>query len=277
MGANDEVDDAPFGPATHSYRAPHGVRLFHAAVRAMLRNDPTYDRAALGEPINQEDQLGTLLAFTVVVIDALERFGVDVSDADRDAYVQLWFTAGAYLGIDPEHLLTRRSDAVAPLQWDEMLELRDTIARRNAAPSESGRVLMGALLAEESESLPFLLRGLPRACTRHLIGDAYCADLAVPRAGWTRVLLTPLPLVNKTVFGRVYYDHSGWLFAKLTRSLYRSWIARSSEPGPHPWRYEPVVAPWKLEPVRTRAKRFAQHPIAVGRDRCAQRTAFATP
>ena len=63
------VTTPPFGPDTYAYRAPHGVRLFHAAVRHMLRNDPTYDRAALGEPINQEDLLGTLLAFTVVVID----------------------------------------------------------------------------------------------------------------------------------------------------------------------------------------------------------------
>ena len=121
-------------PDTHSFRAPHGVRLFHAAVRHMLRNDPNYDRDALGEPINQEDQLGTLLAFTVVVIDALERFGVDVSDADRDAYVQLWFTAGSY----PRHRSGAPAHAAgpttrSPLQWDEMLELRDTIA-----PSQRG-------------------------------------------------------------------------------------------------------------------------------------------
>ena len=87
MGANDAADAAPFGSDTHSFHAPHGVRLFHAAVRYMLRHDPTFDAAGLGEPINQEDLLGTLTAFTVVVLDSLERFGIPVSDDDRDAYV----------------------------------------------------------------------------------------------------------------------------------------------------------------------------------------------
>ena len=83
-----------------------------------------------------------------------------MSDDDRDAYVQLWFTAGTFLGIDPEHLLSRRTEAAAPLQWDEMRELRDLIAKRNAGPSESGQLLIaraprrgggiGAVLLERS-------------------------------------------------------------------------------------------------------------------------------
>ncbi|MGH8977248.1 MAG: oxygenase MpaB family protein [Acidimicrobiia bacterium] len=274
MGANDASGSHPFAPGTSSFRAPHGVRLFHAAVRRMLRGDPSYDRSTLGEPVNQEDLLGTLLAFTVVVIEALERFGVQLDEQDRDSYVHLWLTAGALLGIHPENLLSRRTDAAVPLRWDELVELRDVIARRNAASSESGRVLMRALLDEEREALPFPLKGLPRACTRQLIGDEYSAYLDVPPAGWTRVLLRPLPLVNRTVFGRVYYDLAGWLFAKLTRCLYRSWISRASQPGPHPWRYKPVVTTWKLEPLHTRAWRCARHPVATRRERCASGSAF---
>jgi hypothetical protein len=274
MGANDAAGGLPFGPGAPSYRAPHGVRLFHAAVRRMLRGDPAYDRATLGEPVNQEDLLGTLLAFTVVVVEALQRFGVDVEGGDRDAYAHLWLTAGALLGIRPENLLSRRTEATEPLHWDEMVELRDIIVRRTAAPSVSGRTLMHALLDEEQGALPFPLKGLPRACTRVLIGDHRSADLDLPPGGWTRVLLRPLPLVNRIVFGRVYYDLSGWLFAKLTRSLYRSWIERASDPGPHPWRYEPVVTTWKLEPLHTRALRCARHPITTRRERCASGSAF---
>jgi hypothetical protein len=275
MGANDPPGTTPFAEATYSFRAPHGVRLFHAAVRHMLHNDePPFDTTA-GEPINQEDLLGTLLAFTVVVIESLERFGVPVSDRDRDAYVQLWLTAGTFLGIDPSHLLTRTSGAIAPLQWSELLALRDAIVRRHAGASESGRVLMRALLDEAAESMPFGLKRVPRACTRRLIGPEHSADLDVPAAGWTSLLLQPLPLLNRVVFGRVYYDLSGWLFAKVTRNMYRDWIIRSSTSGPHPWRYEPVVAPWKLEPTRTRALRLARHPIAGGRARRVRGSAFA--
>jgi ER-bound oxygenase mpaB/B'/Rubber oxygenase, catalytic domain len=275
MGANDPPGTPPFAADAPSYRAPHGVRLFHAAVRHMLRNDPGYDREALGEPINQEDLLGTLVAFTVVVIEALERFGVPLAAEQRDAYVRLWLTAGVLLGITPESLESRRQDGPLAIGWEELVALRDAIARRQAGASTAGRVLMAALLAEQSEAMPFPLKALPRSCTRYLIGDEYCDYLAVPAAGWTGLLLRPLPVVNRVLFGRVYYDLAGWLSAKVTRRLYRAWIARAAGPGPHPWRYEPVVRSWKLEPAPTRALRVARHPVRAHRDRRALRTAFA--
>jgi hypothetical protein len=275
MGANDAADALPFGPGTAAYRAPRGVRLFHAAVRSMLRNDPNYDRCTIGEPINQEDLLGTLATFTVVVVDALQRFGVPVSDADRDAYVRLWLTTGYLLGIEPTLLLSRHHPGPVPLTWEELVALSELIEKRHAGPSTAGRTLMEALLEEEADALPFGLKRLPSACTRHLIGDDHSDDLAVPPAGWTRVLLRPLPIVNRTLFARVYYDLSGWLFAKLARNLYRSWIARSSPGGPHPWRYDPVQQPWKLGPAHTRVLRVARHPVRNGVYRCAEGTAFA--
>ncbi len=57
-----------------------GVRLFHASVRRLILNDPAmhWDADELGMPVNQEDLLGTLIVFSLVVIDALEKFGVDV-------------------------------------------------------------------------------------------------------------------------------------------------------------------------------------------------------
>jgi len=277
MGANDDHDATPFAPGTPSYRAPHGVRLFHAAVRRMLRADRNYDPAKLGEPINQEDLLGTLISFTVVVIDSLERFGIRVEARQRDAYVRLWLTAGFLLGIEPDLLLTRNGSGDEPLDWDELCALRDLIARRHAGPSTSGRILMAALLAEETEPLPFFLRGLPRACTRHLIGEPYIGYLAIPPAPLASVLLRPLPLVNSLLFRRRYYDLTGWLFARVTRDMYRSWIAASDpgDAGQHPWRYEPIERAWKLEPVRTRATRVARHPIEVTRGRRAAGTAFS--
>ena len=102
MGANDDRAALPFAPGTHAYDAPHGVRLFHAAVRHLLRNDAEYQRVQPGEPINQEDLLGTLTVFTVVVVEALQRFGVHLDAAQRDAYVRVWLTAGYLLGIEPD-------------------------------------------------------------------------------------------------------------------------------------------------------------------------------
>jgi hypothetical protein len=277
MGFNDDRAALPFAPETHAYGAPHGVRLFHAAVRHMLRNDDEYDVTQRGEPINQEDLLGTLTVFTVVVVEALERFGVKLDASQRDAYLRVWLTAGFLLGIEPTALLSRRERGDVALGWEELVDLRDAIAGRHVGPSPSGQLLMSALLEEESEPLPFPLRGLPRACTRTLIGPEYSEYLAIPPPGWTRFLLQPLPLVNRLLFNRRYYDLSGWLFARVTRSLYGNWISvASADPGGgHPQRYRPVWRAWNLEPAAERAQRVVSHPLRVSKRRRTLGTAFA--
>jgi hypothetical protein len=275
MGANDDDGSAPFAFDAPSYRAPHGVRLFHAAVRHMLRADAHYDVGQFGEPINQEDLLGTLLCFTVVVVDALERFGVALDPDDRDAYLRLWLTAGFLLGIEPELLCSRRNHGDVPLAYEEMCELRTLIIQRQAGESDAGRILMRALIAEQQTSLPFVLRGMPSAMTRALIGATYSDYLAVPPARVAALLLRPLPLVNRLLFGRVYYDLSGWLSAKIARSMYRAWIGRSAASAPNPWRYGSVVGPWKLTPATTRARRVCKHPTRALRERKEAGTAFA--
>ena len=55
-------------------RSAQKVRLMHDAVRHLILEhgwDP-----ALGLPINQEDQLGTLLTFSAVILDGLRKLGL---------------------------------------------------------------------------------------------------------------------------------------------------------------------------------------------------------
>jgi hypothetical protein len=66
------------------------VRLMHAAARHLL-TDPEdvtgavpFDVAKYGEPINQEDLLGTLFTFSVIGLQVLHRGGVRVSDDDAE-------------------------------------------------------------------------------------------------------------------------------------------------------------------------------------------------
>ena len=49
------------------------VRLIHSHVRAMLLSRATWDSREYGKPINQEDMMGTLLAFSVNVLDSIEK------------------------------------------------------------------------------------------------------------------------------------------------------------------------------------------------------------
>ena len=74
----------------------------HAAVRPHL----AARGLAEGEtPINQEDLLGTLFCFSVVVIRSLRLLGAPVSDEDADDYYHLWRAVGAMLGIREQYVL----------------------------------------------------------------------------------------------------------------------------------------------------------------------------
>ncbi|MEM9340084.1 MAG: oxygenase MpaB family protein [Bacteroidota bacterium] len=112
------------------------VRLIHALVRASVKNErynpKGWDVEELGEPINQEDLAGTLLAFGPSIISGLEKLGVKMSQKDRDDYVHCWKMAGYLLGID-EDLLTD--------SFDDGWRLALKILSHQVAPSAEGEEL----------------------------------------------------------------------------------------------------------------------------------------
>ena len=157
-----------FSPRGSALRAIQKVRLMHAAVRAHL---------AAAEPegteiaINQEDQLGTLFAFSVVVIRALRRLGVTVEPDEAEDYYQLWRAVGAMLGIRSELL---------PHDFIAACDLTDRIAARQLEASPHGRALMAELLAGMERHVPSALQRAPRLLVRYLVGDELADALGVP-------------------------------------------------------------------------------------------------
>jgi hypothetical protein len=160
------------------------VRLMHAAVRWLIHNDPrvTWD-PAWGTPINQEDLLETLLTFTEIVFEVFDRTGIVYTEDDANAYLHTWSLIGHYLGIREELL---------PLVRSQTSVLMPIVRRRQFGPSESGRVLMAALLEQGTRLAPPGLRGWPAATVRYYVGDATADLLQVPKADWTKNLFGPL-------------------------------------------------------------------------------------
>jgi hypothetical protein len=207
-----EVD--PLTPASRGYTTALTVRGFHAAIRRMLKEREPWKSAwtvpmtraeSEGEdaiapdqprpevPINQEDMLGTLTTFTVVVIESLTKMGIKVSDEERDAYLHAWLVVGHLLGIDYDLLRAHPfNKKLEPLTYFEMQLVRDAIFRRHAAASPSGQILARALLGVQEAALPRVLRPLPPAAIRRFIGDYYADLLEVPPAGPVRVALDAL-------------------------------------------------------------------------------------
>jgi hypothetical protein len=88
------------------YRKLREIRLLHATIRALLLSPPIQSDSVkawsitdFGCPINQEDMLGTLLAFTTAVFQSLRRMGVRVPSEHEAAYLHLWSVIGYYLVI----------------------------------------------------------------------------------------------------------------------------------------------------------------------------------
>jgi len=163
------------GKGGEAYRSIRGVRLMHAAVRALVSDRLGAEWvAAHGMPVNQQDLVGTMLTFTSVVYRALDHLGIEYSDEDADAHLHTWCVIGWLLGIDERLLPWSRAEA------DELAALLREKLRR---PSPSGSLLAHALLDELEEAMPRGALSVPRTITRHLVGDE-CADLvARDRAG----------------------------------------------------------------------------------------------
>lgn len=154
------------GPHGRGIIAATKVRLVHAAVRRHLA-------AQLDEvPINQEDLLGTLLGFSISIVDALRTMGVTVTRREEQDYLHLWCVVGWLMGIERERLPSNAAEA--------HLVARE-IGAREFAPSVHGRELAERLFQRIDEHLPSsAMHGLPRGLATRLLEPAAREALGLP-------------------------------------------------------------------------------------------------
>ena len=199
------------------------VRLLHACVRALLllgdaAGNP-WPTGARGLPINQQDMLGTQLAFTIAAFDGIMRLGYRMSKADKRAYLHLWSVVGHYLGITEAARLA-----------DLAVAKRLTPRARGVAAVETspwGKALMQTLLDDMSARMPRPLRSLPAALVRRLAGHEVADLLDVPHsklAPAVAVVVGFERLVSRATIGR-------WTLRLPSRMLGRALIGRSIAEG----------------------------------------------
>ncbi len=138
--------------------AAQRVRMVHALIRHFVLAKGEWDEAELGIPINQEDLAGTLMTFSVVLLDALKTAGIEVSPEDEEAFLHLWKVTGHLLGVAP---------ALLPVDVVDARAMMDAIRDDQWAPSAQGRLLATELIQSMREYLPSkLLADLPPALIR---------------------------------------------------------------------------------------------------------------
>lgn len=198
-------------------RSAQKVRLMHAAIRHMILDrggESWVDQFDV--PINQEDIAGTLMTFSWIVLDGLERIGARLSDDEREAYLYAWRSIGPIMGLRAE---------LIPSTVAEADELTHIIQRRQIAPSQAGDAMAAALVEMMRDMLhTSMLRGLPPTLIRFFLRK-YGDIINLPPADWTVVLVQlmhGMTLVFDGLLGRGRV--SGWLYRRFNLALIRAML-----------------------------------------------------
>ncbi len=104
-------------PKQDGYKTTVHVRLIHAFVRRMIRGSGAWDRAALGEPINQADLFFQVVGFSKLMIDSLQRMGYRFTAEEKEGYFLFWRHTAALLGVE-KALLPSVNETDCGRYWD---------------------------------------------------------------------------------------------------------------------------------------------------------------
>jgi hypothetical protein len=158
----DVMTPGGLGPKGRGRITAQKVRLMHAAIRHLLLSDTKNPWSPeFGVPINQEDLAGTLMTFTHVIHDGLNKLGVAVGTWPP-GYLNAWQVVARLLGILPE---------LIPSTPDDATELSAIIDRRQIAPSPEGRALTESLLQMLGHYSPPGFKRMPAALMRHFLPE----------------------------------------------------------------------------------------------------------
>jgi hypothetical protein len=121
------------------------VRLIHAFSRYFINHYSKDWQATYGKPVNQEDMIGTNIAFSQIVLRGLLKLGLSINEAEHQAVLAYWRWIGKLIGIDVSYW---------PETSKEAFELDKLIRSRNIRASEAGQKLIGALLSYYRKAVP---------------------------------------------------------------------------------------------------------------------------
>ncbi len=170
-------------PQGRGRRTIQKVRTMHAAIRRLAPTAPQW-RAGFGVPVNQEDLAGTLMSFSWIALDGLDKLGIEVAPSECQAFLHCWLVVGHLLGIRPELLPRDITSAKA---------LSDAIAAHQFGPCPEGQALTKALVDMMASTLagdafshaaPLLMR-----C---FLGATWAGWLGIEEPSWETALAAPL-------------------------------------------------------------------------------------
>lgn len=161
-------------------KAIQKVRLMHSAIRHLVLKTGKWDEKENGIPICQEDLLGTLLTFSIVILDGLRKLGMKVTKQQAEDYLYFWKIVGIMLGA--------REDII-PETIAESKQLEKMIKKRHHGPSPEGVQMTSALLEFHASLIPGeKFDNIIHALIRETVGDEIADWMEVPHSNWEKLM-----------------------------------------------------------------------------------------
>ncbi|HEY9158729.1 MAG TPA: oxygenase MpaB family protein [Candidatus Binatus sp.] len=202
-----EREDNLQGLSDEGIEAAQKVRLMHAAIRYLIKQQPAkmppngkpgselgnaflqmrWHEQEWGEPANQVAMSMAILSFSYVVLRSLRKLGVDLTHFEEKAYLHCWNVVGAIMGVDDRMLLPKGQESM-----EEAQELYERVWLRPGviARTSEGRALEKALLEYMEDFVPETfepLRRIPRIITRGLVSSKIAGAIGL-RLDWKDTL-----------------------------------------------------------------------------------------
>lgn len=197
-------------------RTVQKVRLMHAAIRKLAPTAPSWN-IQWGLPVNQEDLAGTLMAFSWIALDGLDKLGYPLTAEERRAYLQSWVVVGHLLGIQ---------DNMLPADVEAAGRLTHAIAADQFGPTTDGQALTSALVQMLADILPgTVLKHVPPLLVRYFLGRQWAEWLGIEEGNLVNLAAGPLKLIGVEI-GKLLEDSSAvrTLAEKVSQHLINSLI-----------------------------------------------------
>lgn len=184
------------------------VALIHAHVRSACARSPQWQTKDWGVPINQADMLGTLLEFSLLMLDGVQRLGFHVDPSERKAILAMWRYCGHLSGVDPWLLAHLGSEA-------ETRRIAELIRLVQPGPDEDSLALTRQLLKVPEQNargagpgvLGVAVSRFHNGLARALNGPEIADNLDIPNDLWkyseypVRAVLAPLETLRRLIPG----------------------------------------------------------------------------
>lgn len=199
------------------------LRLLHAGVRHLTRKYLPNFEPKYGIPANLEDMLGTVMGFSLLVIQGWRTLGVGLTAEQEDDFFYLWLVFARLMGIhppdEPDSTAYVPSDVADAAAFYERYKQRHYV---DGSENPDGLALAAGNLDMLKRLIPLPLRligfgALPRLIMHQLMGDEACRRLRIRITPGRPLIIRVLLLLHRllTIFVPIRlpdHEHLGMIF-----------------------------------------------------------------